>query len=414
MEEGMISAKGMAGILGFLVLLLLSVAVGVNAEWVNATGNLAGQASECGDLQSIWAVPGQNMVITGVANNGIYGTTDGGATWTKQSGSAVTFRMLQMAFDPVDPNTWYACGIYHSPGVAKTTNGGSSWTGLGNTYHHDGFSVDFSDPNRQLLLAGTHENSSTLWKSSDGGQNWSNIGCPGGGNSCWPLILDTQTWLMGIQNNGIHRTTNGGSSWTQVTSTAPKSAILKSSAGDLYVNRGGTVMKGSPDGTSWSSTTMPISNDLAMPIELPDGKIASINNNGVYISDDKGATYTTGCRNLPSAITGFWGGIWGFCYNEVAGAFYTFYWKCSDAGISSDQIWRFDTLVEGSTALLRERRASVSAPEVNLDEAAAVFDMLGRRVDMATVDRSRWLHSRNVYFVRMPDGAIVRQVRRAE
>jgi len=36
--------------------------------------------------------------------------------------------------------------------------------------------VDFSDPERRNVIAGGHEQSRMVWKSTDGGQTWTNVG----------------------------------------------------------------------------------------------------------------------------------------------------------------------------------------------------------------------------------------------
>jgi photosystem II stability/assembly factor-like uncharacterized protein len=210
--DGMKNNAGSKLLLIGLSVLLLSNASSLKAAWVNATGNLAGLPSECEQIAAIWAIPNVNKIFTVVSGNGSYETTNGGSSWAKTS-SVVNFRFMQMLNDPVNPNVWWACGIYHSPGVVKTTDAGATWTGLGNAYHNDGFSVDFSDPQRKLILAGAHEASKTLWKTTNEGQTWTNIGgnLPTG-TSCWPYIIDSQTYLMGLQRVGIYKTTDGGGS----------------------------------------------------------------------------------------------------------------------------------------------------------------------------------------------------------
>lgn len=391
----------------FLVLVpVLFATVSItSAAWVNATGSLTGTPTECGDLQSIYSVPNTNMTITGVAANGIYSTTNGGTIWTKMSGSVATMRMMQMIFDPDHPNTWYAGGIYHTPGIVKTNDAGVTWAGLGNLGTNDGFAVDFSDPQRKTLLAGGHEAQSTLWKSTDGGSTWTNIGCPGGGYSSFPYIINTQTYLMGIQSAGIYRSTDAGSSWTKVSSTAPTTHITKTAAGDLYYAGGGKVIRGSSDGTSWTVLTSSFNAAGAAPVELPGGKIAVVNSNGIAISADKGATWKTGCQSLPTQITSFWAfnaGI-GLTYNSVAGAFYTFYWNCvfSNAAIGTDQIWRFDTVITSGTGVIQTQ----SKPHyLSAGSESRYFDIAGHSIQPGLP-----LNRSFVYILRNRDGTVVRR-----
>ena len=51
------------------------------AMWVNVTGNLAGMASECGNTPYLAVAPQPDMLITSVAKQGLWSSTDGGASW---------------------------------------------------------------------------------------------------------------------------------------------------------------------------------------------------------------------------------------------------------------------------------------------------------------------------------------------
>ena len=151
-----------------------------SAVWVNATGNLANMASECGNLGLVSANPCSAMVIAGVAKAGLWGTEDAGKTWRKLgsgAGSAViTNRISSVVYDPAHPGTFWESGIYNGGGVYKTTNNGVTFEQLGDVTHTDSVSIDFSDPERKTLLAGPHEATSKLFRSTDAGKTWTDIG----------------------------------------------------------------------------------------------------------------------------------------------------------------------------------------------------------------------------------------------
>ena len=50
-------------------------------QWVNVTSNLAGMASECGNMSYVSAKPNEDLVIAGVAQRGLWGSRDGGVSW---------------------------------------------------------------------------------------------------------------------------------------------------------------------------------------------------------------------------------------------------------------------------------------------------------------------------------------------
>ena len=81
-----------------------------------------------------------------------------------------------MVYDPEHPGTFWESGIYNGGGVYKTSDNGKTFEQLGDLTHTDSVSVDFSDPQRKTLLAGPHEMNSKLYRSTDGGRTWKDIG----------------------------------------------------------------------------------------------------------------------------------------------------------------------------------------------------------------------------------------------
>ena len=187
------------------------------STWVNATGNLANMASECGNLGLISAQPCSNRVIAGIAKKGLWQTVDGGKTWTALgtgAGSAViTNRISAIVYDPMDPKIFWESGIYNGGGIYKTVDSGTTFEQLGDITHCDSVSVDLSDPERKTLIAGTHENNTPLHYSKDGGKVWSNIANALPAGYCTAtLALSATNFLVACADN-IMRTTNAGAQW---------------------------------------------------------------------------------------------------------------------------------------------------------------------------------------------------------
>ena len=163
-----------------VAVILWSIVSPLCAEWVNVTGNLAGMPSECGNLCLLSVVPGQDKIIAGIAKQGLWQTTDGGATWKalgQGAGSdSIVNRPSRIVYDPTSATAFWESGIYNSSGVYHTTNGGQTFRHLGGAKHNDFVDVDFADAKRRTLLAGGHEQSRMVWKSTDGGQSWTNVG----------------------------------------------------------------------------------------------------------------------------------------------------------------------------------------------------------------------------------------------
>ena len=77
-------------------------------------------------------------------------------------------RPHQMVFDPKDPGRFWISGCY-GPSPFVTADAGKTFRRLGNLTHMDGVGIDFTDPKRQTLVVGLHEQARSVCKSSDGG-----------------------------------------------------------------------------------------------------------------------------------------------------------------------------------------------------------------------------------------------------
>jgi photosystem II stability/assembly factor-like uncharacterized protein len=318
--------------------------------WVNATGNLANIASECGNLTMLSAVPGVNSIIAGVAQKGLWINTTG-STWTHLGGGAgsdvITNRPSWIVYDPVNAGTFWESGIYNSGGVYKTTDAGNTFRRLGSISHNDYMSVDLTDPMRQTLLAGGHEQARTIYKSTNGGTSWTNVGTnmPAGAEfTTQPIAIDAQTYVVnshgwGSGTAGIYRTTNGGTSWQQVSTAGPNGPPLITSNGTIYWNNGGSLVKSTNQGQTWTSVGSGL--HAVTPIQLPDGRLATLANNAIVISTNEGSTWTPITPALP------YNNAAGLIYAPQRQAFFVWKWDCGGV-VLPDAIQKLDYPITGT------------------------------------------------------------------
>jgi len=158
----------------------------------------------------------------------------------------VSGRVTALAVDPTNANTVYLGGA--EGGVWKTTDGGTTWTPLTDNQSSLAVGSIAIDPeNHQTLYVGTGEEDFALnnyagagiLKSTDGGSTWTQLAGPFtgpfasqspycGGAYIGSLAVDpgnSQVLLAGAlfqcnAGSGIYRSTNGGTSWTLVFGSA--------------------------------------------------------------------------------------------------------------------------------------------------------------------------------------------------
>ncbi|GGJ79995.1 hypothetical protein GCM10010123_07320 [Pilimelia anulata] len=127
---------------------------------------------------------------------GVYGTTDGGATWKQLlAGATPTTGAVELDMSPTDPNTLYAAmwdhyrtpekRVYGGPGsgLYRSTDGGATWARLGGGLPaasenpgRMGVVVARSDADRLYAIAMNTEGSLLgLWTSTDKGSTWQKL-----------------------------------------------------------------------------------------------------------------------------------------------------------------------------------------------------------------------------------------------
>ncbi|MGE5558916.1 MAG: sugar-binding protein, partial [Bacillota bacterium] len=171
------------------------------------------------------------------------------------------------------PDIAYAClGKYvgSSGGIFKSTNRGATWTKVysindfgsnqGRKWAGECIYIDPTNPDR--VFAGTRN--SGLYRTSDGGNTWSRVssvpnGAAGEGIRC-VICRDGNTVYAGVTGSGVYRSTDGGNSFSLMSgSPGDPVRMALDSVGTLYVTGYNVVKKF--NGSSWITITPPFSED---------------------------------------------------------------------------------------------------------------------------------------------------------
>ena len=195
------------------------------------------------DESIIYVGEGENTMRGNVSEGlgGIWRSEDGGKTW-KNIGLKDSRHIIRIIIHPRNPDIVWVAAMGHlfgpnsERGVFKTTDGGKTWKKTLYVNDQTGCSDLVMEPgNPSVLYAGTWRlirtpyslesggEGSGLWKSTDGGENWSNIsskkGLPKGvwgivGVAVAPSNTDKIYCLLENKDGGLYMSADGGESWT--------------------------------------------------------------------------------------------------------------------------------------------------------------------------------------------------------
>ncbi len=181
-----------------------------------------------------------------IPGDGIYKSTDGGATWS-YAGLRAARTTCALAVDPENPDVVYAAsmGQVFAPntagGVYKTSDGGQTWTRILSANTTTGAIDLVQQPGQpEVLYAALWQAQrlpwgltdggpgSGLYKTTDGGAHWTNLtrkpGMPAGTIGRIGVTVtaaDPQVVYAVVEaaHGGVFRSADGGQSWTRVNRT---------------------------------------------------------------------------------------------------------------------------------------------------------------------------------------------------
>ncbi len=190
-----------------------------------------------------------------VGSGGVWKTNNRGTTWEPVFDSEASYSIGCVTIDPNNPETvWVGTGenvsgrhVGYGDGIYKSLDGGKSWTNMGlkESQHIGNIVVDPRDSNvvyvaaqGPLWSAGGERG---LYKTTDGGKTWELILSAGQFTGANEVHLDPRNpdviyaslhqrfrnvaaLMNGGPESGIHKSTDGGKNWRELTNGIPKEA----------------------------------------------------------------------------------------------------------------------------------------------------------------------------------------------
>jgi photosystem II stability/assembly factor-like uncharacterized protein len=291
-----------------------------------------------GRVDAVSGVVGRpNEFYFGAVNGGVWKSIDAGRVWSPIFDSQPVASIGALAVAPSAPDTIYVGSgestlrdsVGYGNGVYKSTDAGKTWThlGLDDTQHIGKIAIDPRNPDVVFVAAIGHLYAPNadrgIFKSVDGGKSWrkvlfrnNDVGAvdvvidPTNSRVVYACLWNTRRppWYTYAPTNGpgggIFKSTDGGSTWTQLTNGLPKEAI----------GRSGIVVAPSSPRRLYAVVDCLVPDPNVPPPPPPPagaagrgGAPAPPGQGGFFRSDDAGATWTK-----MSGDPALWGRGWYF------------------------------------------------------------------------------------------------------
>ncbi len=307
--------------------LLVSTGLGLyrstgNGSWTPVGGGLP-QGAATGGL----AVGADGSLRVLVGNQDVYLSTDGGRTWKQP------IPRLPTAVEPQDLRFSPAFATDHTAFYApswqkplRTTGGPWQAFGPPGEWNLSALEMSPTFDRDRLLLACLQDN--RLWRSTDGGQTWTDVSGPWGEEMPTAVHLGTGYPLHAVTfspayaqdgvlltraGNALYRSTDQGGTWTQVLALEfPQGQAVFSPDyardGTLYLLSGNRLYRSTDRGRTWKALPKvpwtesdPFALEMS-PTFVQDHTLLAWTATGpVYLSSDAGRSWAEVSSGLPSA-----------------------------------------------------------------------------------------------------------------
>ncbi len=283
--------------------------------------------------------------ISGSLGNGIWKSTDAGATW-KHIGLEDTVKISSIVIDPTNPDLVLASALgdttRHGGGLYRSTNGGQSWISVLKTPDYDGvrdLQSAYDQPN--VMLAATQGTGGgrpgagpgggaaaktkppLTFKSTDEGLTWTQVTIPPfEGRVAVAVAMHTKGQRMYIVGNniengsGLYRSDNGGATWMHM---AGKDTRISNGQGAY--SSGVFVDSQNPDILYTMSTAMYRSTDGGKTFQPFKGAPGGEDYHKLWIDPTNGHRMLVG-SDQGASVTVDDGRTWSLWYNQTISQVY--------------------------------------------------------------------------------------------
>ncbi len=264
-------------------------------EWDYTNNNLSYNHADVHALEFV------GSTIYSGSDGGIFKSTNAGVDWEDLSEGLGIRQIYRLSCSELNAQVMCIGSQDNGSSIRKSNGAWIDWLGA------DGMENVISPINTQVIFGMTQFGN--LYKTTDGGQTIINLPEPDDGNWVTPLAMhpNNQDIIFGGWN-GVYKSTNGGNSWTYISSGSINEdldnlVIAPSDPNFIYASVENILYRSSNGGSSWTSVNAGgYISDIYVSESNPQ-KIwiaRSTTSGQVRVSENMGTTFTDLSEGLPS------------------------------------------------------------------------------------------------------------------
>jgi photosystem II stability/assembly factor-like uncharacterized protein len=265
------------------------------ANWSNDNYGLT-------SISNIVIHPTQTSTLYAGATGGVARSTNGGRTWSLLNSGLNNQSAIKVVIDPVTPSTIYAAtyDVYagSANGIYKSIDSGNTWTQIKNGMTNTSILSLVIDPvTPTTLYVGTY--GGPIYKTVNGGTNWAPSGNPSISFAV-SLAIDpsnpsTIFAADSMSGGGIFRSTDAGMTWQQVgfSQTGPYGSFVvinPLTPTTIYAGTNSGLFQSVDGGNTWINSQAPFGKPVFDPVD--SSILYLLTSTGVLKSTNAGQNWT--------------------------------------------------------------------------------------------------------------------------
>ena len=309
-----------------LVICCVALSARAADQWTDISSSLLTRLTN-GGAKAAWPGGCSGVVVNRINGDvtikvvglGLWRSSDGGSNWTRIDNDTVSGRDetgWATSMDQTDPGR---IASFSLDGTAGWTTDGTTWkrfTSLGRNW--DFGSVDWATPVPKVILGAKHETSppGEVYLTQDGGVTWKQLSIHLAGKSdrlSMVGVLNATTFIYS-KDDGIHRSTDNGVTWTKVSPVTPQTRIPVRFGSIHYLGGTNGLLLSENLGETWQPQGAPV-NIWQGPFFGRDQKeMLVVGKDGAFVTKNEGRNWVRAASLKPRERGFVFNPNWFGCY----------------------------------------------------------------------------------------------------